>query len=109
MLPRSVPNYFVSVVELEILNKDTSNIKTFLITISPTSIINTKQNCLQEGRLQSLSDDTEHLTYDCYRYLVSRKPPAADGGKTVAVNTDGGVQKIPFAWKTPKCGCFMIK
>lgn len=103
VLPNTQYNF-----DLEILNKDTSNIKTFLITVSPTSLINTKQNCLQEGRLQSLSDDTEHLTYDCYRYLVSRKPPTAKGGKTAAANTDGGVQKIPFAWKTPKCGCFMI-
>ena len=74
-----------------------SAVKTFLISVSPDPYYNYgKKDCLQEGSLQSLSDNSEHLSYGCYKYLISR------GDAT------GNVQKIPFEWKTPKCGCFII-
>ena len=78
--------------------------KNFLISISPDYYYfnsNNKQQqqqeCLQEGSLQSLSDNTEPLSYDCHRYLISRSEVGEN------------VQQIPFVWKTPKCGCFTIK
>ena len=83
-------------VQLEAL--DESPMERFLISINPDPD-RERKNCAthheDEGRLQSLTDVSQHLAYNCFKYLINRQ--------------DGGHQIVPFVWRTPKCGCFVIK
>jgi len=92
--------------ELKSLSSSEGNLKQFLISINPDSE-RLDENCLSEGTLESLSDKSQHTSYSCFKYLVNR--PEKEGvweggnvGSTVETTT------VPFAWKTPKCGCFVI-
>ena len=83
-------------VQLEAL--DESPMHRFLISINPNPD-KERKNCPthheDEGRLQSLTDVSQHLEYNCFKYLINRQ--------------DGGHQIVPFVWRTPQCGCFVIK
>lgn len=49
------------------------------------------------GRLRSLSEESEHLSYSCPRFLVERSSDFLDG-----------FSSVPFSWEAPKCGCTQI-
>ena len=42
------------------------------------------------------SDDSEHISYSCQRFLMERSQGT------------GGLRHIPFTWVSPKCGCSEI-
>jgi hypothetical protein len=72
--------------------------KQFLISISPEYDLENEDKCLDEGQLKSLSYESEHLNYNCFRYLLNRE------------NDDAAhVKDVPFSWETPTCGCFQIR
>ena len=79
-------------VQLEALSENT--MKRFLVSINPDPD-KERAKCQDEGRLQSLTEISEHLSYNCFKYLVNREI--------------GEHQSVPFVWRTPKCGCFIIK
>lgn len=73
----------------------------FLISIEQEEISDEhsslpKEACKEPGRLQSLSDESEHLSYKCPRYLVERS------------NLNGFYSEVPFEWTAPECGCVEI-
>lgn len=84
-------------ISLSIEALDESPMHRFLISINPDPE-KERKNCPthheDEGRLQSLTDVSQHLEYNCFKYLINRQ--------------DGGHQIVPFVWRTPQCGCFVI-
>ena len=57
------------------------------------------QSCESEGELMSLSDDSEHQSYNCLKYLTNRKQEVK------------AAKIVPFVWRTPQCSsaCFQLK
>ncbi len=59
------------------------------------------KDCLyEEGFLKSITDNSEHLNYNCFRYLMERQG--------IELNSDNLVNDVAFAWQSPKCGCVKI-
>ena len=98
---------FTFSVQLEGLDSE-SRMNRFLISIHPDPDYQlllaeySYGNCLHEGVLQSLSDSSRHTDYNCFKYLISRQGHQQEGGWKKH-------QSIPFVWRTPQCGCFVIK
>ena len=59
-------DHFSFPVELKSLGSSEGDLKHFLISISPDTE-RLDEDCLSEGSLESLSDNSQHTSYTCFK------------------------------------------